>query len=422
MINLEAAPQLSTGKVIKWGVLAISLLIAITLGGSIIETVQKGTYQIKQAAVSGTMSAHMKPGMYGQFFGDIQTFPKAETFYFTGGTEGSNQGDIPDSCIGVQFNEGSTGDICGTLRVQMPSDGKQAISLVVDQGYRSYDDLEDKLIMPTVRNVLRLTANLMSARESYAEKRADFISYAWDQIQNGMYQTYDVEKVVLDQISGEKVTKIFKEVRKDKNGLPVYGKNPLDGTGIRLANFEVKSFDYSKKVKAQISAQQDAFMAVSTAQAKAKQADQEEKRAEAEGKKAVTTAKYEMEQVKVKAVVSAEQAKEVATLKAQQELEVAKLAKTAAEYTKQQQILLGQGEAARKKAVMVADGALDKKLAVYKEVMTVMAKEFGKQKWVADIQMGGSGKNGGSSVEQFMNILGAKAAKDLNLDMSMQKK
>ena len=65
-------------------VLLIFLLYSV---GAIFETVKKGTYQIKQAAITGTMSAKMTPGLWLQLWGDIQTWSKAETFYFTADTE-----------------------------------------------------------------------------------------------------------------------------------------------------------------------------------------------------------------------------------------------------------------------------------------------------------------------------------------------
>ena len=74
-------------------------------------------------------------------------------------------------------------------------------------------------------------------------------------------------------------------------GSHVYQRNPLEGLGITLANFEVKLFDYTEKVRAQISTQQTALMAV--ARAKAQQAEQEALMAEAEGKANVARAKYE---------------------------------------------------------------------------------------------------------------------------------
>ena len=76
-----------------------------------------------------------------------------------------------------------------TMRIILPSSERQAIDLIRTYGYMDYTDLEQKLVLPVVRNALRITANLMSARESYSEKRANFVFWTWDQIQWGIHLT-----------------------------------------------------------------------------------------------------------------------------------------------------------------------------------------------------------------------------------------
>ena len=55
---------MSTKNKITLGVMAVIAIFAIALGYRIVETVEKGTYQIKQAAITGTMSAKMTPGIW----------------------------------------------------------------------------------------------------------------------------------------------------------------------------------------------------------------------------------------------------------------------------------------------------------------------------------------------------------------------
>lgn len=406
-------------------------IIAIVGGNNLFETVEKGTYQIKQAAVSGQMSAKMDPGLWVQLFGDIQTWPKAETFFFT---KDVAEGAATDQSIEVRFNDGSLCDISGTMRIQLPTSEVQAINLVTAYGYKSYRDLEARLILPVTRNALRLTANLMSARESYQERRADFTYWAWDQIQNGMYETEEYNTEIADPITGEKTVRTLKRIKVGPDGAPIRQSNPLDGLGITLSNFEIKAFEYADKVKEQIATQQDALMAVATAAARAKKAEQERRTAEAEGQRQVMMAKYEKEQDKIRAVVDAEQKKQVAIVKAEGFRETAKLAKEqkiieaeasreqakiakeAAEFYKQEQILRGEGEAKRRQLVMQADGALDAKLEAYKFVMANFAKEFGKQKWVPEVSFGPTTANG-SAATSLIDLLQLQALQSLGLDV-----
>ena len=386
------------------GLLGFGAIIVLFVGCQMIDTVDRGTYHIKQAAVSGEMSAIMTPGVYAQNFGNIQVWPKADTFHFT---KDSDEGEKRDQSITVRFVDGSTAQISGTVRITMPTDTAQAISLVTVGGYKSFEDLQQNLMLKVVRNSLMLTANTMTARESYAEKRNDYVFWAWDQIQNGIYETAEATKEVVDVATGEKVTKTFKIIKRDKDGKPLYQRNPLLGTGIIVSNFEIKDIVYSDIVDKQIAEQQRASMNVVTAKAKVLEAEQEKLKLEAEGRSAVAKVQFETEAIKIKAVVEA-----------QQRLDVAKLDKEAAALKKAKDILEGEGEAEKRKLIMSADGALTQKLNAWVEVNKVYATEFAKQKWAPDIQMGSS--SGGNTAQTMIDLLTTKTARDLGLDLKMK--
>lgn len=93
----------------------------------------------------------------------------------------------------------------------------------------------------------------------------------------------------------------------------------------------------------------------------------------------------------------------------------------AAEAIKKEQTLLGEGEGARKRAIMIADGALTQKLNAYKEVNAKWAEAFANYTGniVPQISSGETGSNNGAV--QFMQMMGMKAAKDLSLEISIPK-
>ena len=426
-----------TGKrIATMVILGITIILALTLGGQMVETVEKGTYHVKQAAISGNMSVIMDTGMYLQNFGDITVWPRAETFYFTADGEGGSG----DASIRVQFNDGSFCNISGSMRVTMPPDATKALGLVTINNFKTYDQLEHELILKITRNALMLTANLMSSRESYAEKRPDFVFWAWDQIEHGQYETADEKVEETDAITKEKVTKIRKIIKHGPDGKPLRQRNQLEGLGITLGNFEIKTYGYEDKVVTQISDQQEAIMAVQTARAKAAKAEQENLTKEAEGKAKVTTAKYEEMEKKARAIVQAEQEKEMAVIQgekgrdvatllkeqaeieANQRLKVAELDKQAAEQKKLEEIALGEGESQRKTLVMAADGALEKKLEAYVAVEKAYAEAIAKYNgdWVPKVVMGGSTTTSSAGGAQaLIDLLTSKAAKDLALDLSI---
>ena len=97
------------------------------------------------------------------------------------------------------------------------------------------------------------------------------------------------------------------------------------------------------------------------------------------------------------------------------------LAKDAAAFTKQKDILLGEGEAARKRLVMQADGALKQKLDAYVKVQGLYAAEIGTQRWVPNVVIGATGSSTGGGAQTLIDMFTAKAAQDLSLDLSMKK-
>jgi hypothetical protein len=416
---------MSTKKIVSLSFLIILIIVTLISLGRIIETVEKGTYQIKQAAVTGTMSAKMDPGLWMQWFGDIDTWPKAWTFFFT--HDEDTKDDVKeDTSIEVRFNDGSVCNISGTLRIIMPITGDDAIKLVTVRGHKTMRDLEEKLIKPTVRRVLRSTANLMTARESYNEKRLDFITWARDQIENGVYLTEETRREVEDLVTGEKVWKAVKKIRTGKDGNPLHQSNPMQGTNIELKNFEIKQFVYEDVVKDQIATQQKARMAVETAKAKAEEARQDELKAVAEGKKNVAISKYEKEQTKVQAIVEAEKAKAVKILDGERELEFAKLQRAAATENKAKNILDGQGLAEKRRLVIEADGALKQKLTAWLQAQQYWASAYSNRKVPAYYMAGGGNgesQTGNLDVEtqQFMKMLNIMTAQSLGLNLNIKK-
>lgn len=403
-------------KIIVAIVAVVGFVTFIALSGSILETNNKGQFQVKQAAGTGTMTVRFKAGMYPQLFGDITTWDKAETFFFTAD---SNEGAKIDESIEVRFVDGSIARISGTMRISLPKSQADVINLVDELGFTNYKALESKLIKPTVRNALRLTANFMTARESYADKRADYNAWAWDQIQNGLYKTRDTVREVLDPSTGKMTKKTFKTILKDKNGVPVYTKNPLANTGIILSNFEVKSFVYSDTVKAQIAGQQKLYMSIATAKAEAAKAQQDKIKEKAQGEAREAKAEADANVTKKTAVVEAQREKEVAELKAEKLYQVARLAaKEALEEAKRVRAV-GMAKAAANQALVKAGLTPLQRAEIEKETRIGVAAELAKVVF-PKMMVIGSGNSKGGALNPF-DAVGLKTFIEINESMSVKK-
>lgn len=373
----------------------ILLVVSLTLAGKVFENVDADEIVVVQDWGDGELHWHVTPGIKWQGFGKVSTYQKLADREF-------------DSK--VMFNDNGTGQLRGRYQVEFPLDTDRLNALHTKYG--SQEAIENSLVQSTIDKVVYMTGPVMSSKESSAERKTDLIRFITDQIDNGTYRTTQKTVTVEDQMSKEKRTVTFAEISIAKDGRPErQEESALRAFGIKVVNFAPRELEYDETVKKQIADQQAITMQVQTARAEALEAEQRRITAEANGKAAVMKAQYEEEEKKIRAVVAAEQA-----------LKVAELNKKAAEFTKQKDILEGQGQAEKKRLVMNADGALEIKLKTYENVMGRFAQEFAKQKWVPDIQMGSADAKNGNAAADMINLLTIKATKDLGLDMKMKER
>jgi hypothetical protein len=267
----------------------------------------------------------------------------------------------------------------------------------------------------------------MTSEEAYAVKRGIFTQWAEQQVGSGKFVT-EIKQVTQKEIgTGESVEKNIPVIKYGTDGLPVQLRSDFKVYGLTVSGFQITDWDFEPKTLEQISKKREATMGIITAKAEADRAKQEALTAEETGKKNVMVDKYTKEQEKVQAVVDAEKTRDVAVLLAKQKVLVAEQNKLEAEQKrlaavayKAEQILRGEGDGEYKRLVMSADGALTQKLVTYENVMSKAFEEFGKQKWVPEIQMGTSGGTG-NTVNDLVNLLTIKTAKDLSLDLSIPK-
>jgi SPFH domain / Band 7 family len=371
---------------------AVVLVIMFILSGSIWENVDAGKIMVIQSPVSGKLTWHTTAGIKYQGFGKVTKYDKRESYEF----------ECP-----IRFNDGGHGTLIGSIQYEMPLDVKHLTELHVRFGTQKA--VETQLIQTIVNKSIYMTGPLMSSKESYAEKRNYLLSYVEDQIVNGVYKTFQRDTTRIDALTGVEKTVTIVEIATEK-GIPQrQDKAVLTEFGIKTFNFAISKLPYDEDVEGQIKQQQKIAMDVQTAIATAKQAEQNVITVEKQGAANAATAKWEQEVIKARLVTEAEQKKEVA-----------KLEKEAAEFYKQKMILEGEGEGEKKRLIMAADGALEKKLQTYEKVSQMYADAVKGGTWVPSIVMGES-KSGGNGASDLINLLTTKTARDLSLDMNIRK-
>ncbi len=390
--------------------IAFGALFLISLSGSLIENVAADEIVVIQDPIDGELHFHSTPGMKWQGFGTVTKYTKESQYWFSALKD---QGGVEDRSIPIRFNDGGSARMSGSVRWKLPMD--ETSMKKVHTLYGSHRAVEQQLIRTVMEKSVYMTGPLMSSKESYAERRNDLLSFIEDQASKGVYNTTTKEMKGADPLSGKEKTFTIVEIDLDGSGnFKRQEKSPFQEYGVFISNLALNKIQYNETVEKQIAQQQNAIMEVQTAIAKAKEAEQDAIRAEKEGQAQSARAKWKQEVIKAQAVTEAEQQKEVA-----------KLSMESAEYFKKEQILKGEGEAARKKLVMGADGALDKKLAAWVSVNQQYAdaiKDY-QGNWVPNIVMGSEGKTGGANngAQDFIDLMMLKTAKDLSLDLSVPK-
>lgn len=373
-------------------------LFVIIFSGMLFENVDADEIVVIQSPAAGRLSCWITPGIKWQGLGKTTIYHKLETYEFQ---------------IPVRFNDGGHGTIHGSVNYELPLDTENLISLHVRYG--SQESIQKELLETVVNKSVYMTGPLMSSKESYAERRTSLILYIEDQIKNGVYATAQKDVKVKDPITGVEKTATVVEIRLDTQGIPMrQEESVLSNYHIKTSNFAVTRLPYDDAVENQIKQQQELAMKVQTAMASAKEAEQRAITVAKEGEANAAKAKWEQEVEKAKAVTLA-----------QQQFEVSKLEALSAEQKKRAEILLGEGEATRKKLVMAADGALEKKLDAWKSVNQMYADAMQKYPgaWVPQIVMGESSTGrAGSGAQAMIDLLTTKTALQLGLETKIEKK
>lgn len=396
-------------------VFLIMIVILMTVG------INNGGYRTYVQWPNGKTFVKFQPGWYIAMFGTTEEYPDLLTFDYDKNDDDSstlNQTGIP-----VRYQDGGLGTIYGKDRFALPTDELTMIKL--HKAFRSSKGVANKLIKPVTEEATNLTAGLLTSEGAYAEQRGQFIQWSQSQIKHGKFKTR-LERKLVKGDDGKDTWKKVPVIEYDKENKPIILSSDLADYGITLMGHQITDWDFEQKTLDQISTKRQATMAIITAKANAERAKQDEITTEAQGRANVMKAKYEQEVLKEKAIVVANREKEVAEINAAKLVAVATQNKLQAEQKKfsaveykQEQILIGEGDGERKRLVMEADGALAQKLDTYYSVSALYADALSKHRLVPDFIMGGSGAETGNGATTLVDILTAKTAKDLHLDMSI---
>ena len=349
-------------------------------------------------------------GVYLKFPGSkITTYPNVLTISNRGDDTGST---VNGKYIPIRFNDATKADAQTVVRFRLPDVEKDMILLHSEYINKEY--LAIKGLQPYTIECLKNSAQLMDSEQHYSGGRAQLSQFFQDQLEVGLFILDTKETFTRDSISGETKRIYESKIRMDENGKRVRKESDLNIFGISIASATIEQVDYEAQVDAKLTKKIEASTRESVSKQNLVTAQQEAMTAEAEGRRRLVEIEYEEKQNQTQAVVKAETELKLA-LKDKEKQEIALLA---ARLEAQKIKALAEAEAYSKQKVMQADGALEKKLETYKNVQQMWAEAFMHYKGdlVPQFVTGGGGHTGNGGLE-FMEIMSAKAAKDLSLDL-----
>lgn len=382
--------------------LAVLLLLGAAASSRLIETNQSGHFQVKQQWITGEMTVITNEGTYWQGNGTITDYKRVATIGF-GGEVGEGSADI--DAIPVIFNDGSTADISGLVRLRLPAQDGVALKQEFSMGY---DHFIEAGVLPVIRNAVKLSANLRSAQDAYTTL-AVFQQAVKDQVEKGTYVTRSVRKEITNA-TGTKEVRQITEIVRDSLDNPIREPNRLMELGceVRECVIDVPKFDAA--VMLSINKRKEEAMKTELSKQTALRAKQDAITSAQQGLANVAKAKYEEEVTLTRA-----------TTKARQVFEVAEFEKKTAKENKAAAILRAEGV---KQELLLADGLSARAKyqidANVKQAIGVAEKTFGGNGiQFPSVMVNGTGKNGqvvdpftAVGLESYKNMANPKTKKN----------
>jgi hypothetical protein len=364
----------------------------------------------------GEQFVQFKPGIfYAGFFAKETEWPNQISL--------THQGDKPNyelvdngidmGVIEVMFSDRFTAKMKGITQFVLPSDEHGMI--LIHNTHRTPQSLVQKRLAPYAKECIQSAAQLMTADMHSSGGRAQMSQDYNQQLREGVLLLITKEAIVYDSIDKEKKRVYENIVQTDKNGQAKRKVSSIKEYGITIADAQITDYDYDSKFDERRAKLIDASTKTAASKADLIVAQQEALTAKVTGEKKLVEIEYAQKQEQTKQVVAAQTKVEVAKQDLlQQDVQLQ------ASYKEAQKIkTLADANAYAKAKDMAADGALDKKLATYKEVQSYWASAFKEyQGNIVPLYQSGGTPGATNAMQQFMEMQNAKAMKDLNLNLN----
>lgn len=366
----------------------------------------------------GEQIVQFAPGIfYAGFFAKEREWPNQISVTYQQdkvGTLELEDNGIEIATVMIRFSDATTANVKGITQYILPNDEKEMV--LIHNTHRTPVSLVSKRLAPYTKECLQSSAQLMSSEKHYGGGRAQMAQDFLDQLKDGVYLLSTEEVFIYDSLENDK-KRIYRTEKQMLNGAPKHKTSSIKEYGITVADAAITDVDYETQVDKKLAKIIDAATKSAISKQELMTAQQQTLTAKAKGEQALVEIEYQQKQEQTKQVVEAETKVKVA----EQDKIQQKIAYEGSILEAKKIKELADAEAYKKKAVMVADGALEMKLKAQVEVQKAWAEAF--SKYTGDIvpqfQTGGGVTQNGAL--NFMDIMTAKTAKDFAVDIKTNK-
>ena len=430
--------------VLLWLVLVIGMFVASL--NSIFFYAEPGMSYLVQYPW-GVQRGVLQPGFNTRFFGEVIPFKKFLTIAFvnkkTDRTPFSGIANMQE----IRFHDSVTANVRMTARFELPSNPEQFLPMAV--AYRSQENLVYSTLIPTMQEAMRNSGRMYAAQEYISGKGGDFENAVLDQIRNGIFlldikeeKAYQGRESITEAeartIQQDQTMRVYVKKRLGPDGQELRkdaGENPLKKFGITLIQANVQDVDPDPGFKKKLLEQREAAAQVAIERQNARKEEERKKRIIAQGEAEKAEKRIELEKAQIERVIAAEtKAKEAMqeqvrrvtqaeTLKKESmvekerkeiELETAKLEADRIE-------TLAEAESNKRRKLMEADNALEKRLEAFVEISKAYAAALNNKQLVPGVVINGGADGEQPNATDLISLLTAKAATDLGVAVSENK-
>jgi regulator of protease activity HflC (stomatin/prohibitin superfamily) len=444
--SLLTLPELRVIRNIAFSVTGV-LGILFTFGGAV--GYNDAGFCQHTRTIFGNETSTCETGWYFAGWGTSTAWPHYITVAHTLDATGENAGTVFLGSIAapyrVRLADNWTGDVTQTTRFGIPQEEEQFLSMA--RTFRSPERLINTTLKPAVTASLDSVANMFTMEEYYSGgKRDQFKSEFKDALEKGRAQ---VRQVSLNQAGGvirnratpsdsdvaadtsevgdTEVRRIMIEKITDDAGNDMRIKHDFTEIGVTVASAILENLDPDDKYEEQINDRKSA--ASRRVVAREQRLEQEEQRLLAiqQGETDIAKRQAAAKVEQIEKTTNAETTKKLSLIEAERVREEAEIAKqTAAINLDRARIdaesvtVAADAEAYAKEAILTADGALAQKLDAWVAAQRVWADAASKINVPSTVFNNGGAEgvagNALGTVDQFMQMMMVKTARDLQVD------